>query len=426
LGQSTVKNLPNGIRFCYLPADKFKTITINVFIHQDLREELASQTALLPSLLERGTWKYPDSLSLRREMENLYGAELSTDVGKKGERHLMVISLELVRPDLLPEGDILRGGLNLLRSVLCEPLVENGGFPASYVEQEKEQLSKEIRGLINEKTTYSIERCVQEMCRGERFEVYKYGDLENLKKTDPAGLYTYYREVISSNPIDVYMVGPESVPGAGAMLEEVLDFPREEKPREIEETRVYVRKDREVLFKEEVLPVNQAKLVLGYRTNVDYSHPLYYPLLFFNGVLGGFPHSKLFQNVREKASLAYFVFSRLEKHKGIMIVTAGIDYQQYKRTLDLMQKQVKAVADGEITGTEMENTRRGLLNQLSVQKDSPSQLISFYLDSHMGGRDHTFEEVMQKLQQVTREEVVEVARRVELDTVYLLRGEKGE
>ncbi len=426
MGQLTVKQLPNRVRFCYLPTDKFKTITINTFVHQDLTGELASRTALLPPVLERGTSRFPDSLSLRREMENLYGAELSTDVGKKGERHLMVISLELVRPDLAPDDGVLRKGLNLLRSVLCEPLTEGEGFLPSFVDQEKAQLAKEIRSLINEKTSYSVERCLQEMCRGERFAVYKYGDLQSLEELDPRELYRYYREVISRNPVDVYMVGPENLDGADSLLEEVLDFPREEGTKSLQETEVYVEKNREVQFKEEVLPVNQAKLVMGYRTNIDYSHSLYYPLVFFNGILGGFPHSKLFQNVREKASLAYFVFSRLERHKGIMLLTAGIDYSQYKRTINLMQKQVKAIAEGDISDTEMENTRRGLINQLRVQKDSPGRLISFYLDAHIGGREHTFEEVAEKMSRVTKREVVEAARQVELDTVYLLRGEKGD
>ncbi len=426
MGPPIVKHLPGGVRFCHLPTDKFKTLTVNVYIHQDLSGELASKTALLPAVLERGTRSFPDRLSLRREMENLYGAELSTDVGKKGERHLIAFSLSMVRPDFFPGEDILRSGLGLLRNVLFEPLLEGEGFKRSYVEQEKVQLSREIRGLINDKNVYSMERCVQEMCRGERFAVFKYGDLENLQKVEPAELYRYYREITAVNPVDVYMVGPESNGRTAALLEEVLSFPREGKVKEMAPTEVYVPEKEEVNFKEEVLQVKQAKLVLGCRTNLDYSHSLYYPLLFFNGILGGFPHSKLFQKVREKAGLAYFVFSRLERHKGVMLVTAGIDYSQYQKALELIQQQFKAISGGEISDTEMENTRRGLLHQLKVQKDSPSQLVSFYLDSHVGGRDHTFEEVEEKINRVTREEVVEVARRVKPDTVYLLRGEKGE
>jgi len=420
------KELTNRVQFCHLPGDKFKTITINIYIHQDLSHELASRTALLPAVMERGTKRFPDTLSLRREMENLYGAEISTDIGKKGERHIIAISLELVRPDFFPQEALLHKGVDLLRNILCEPLVENGGFRDEYVKQEKKQLSREIRGLINDKLSYSLERCIQEMCRGERYQVFKYGNLDSLEQIDARGLYSYCQGLLQNNPIDVYMVGPGNISGSGSLMEELLDFPRNEKAQEITPADVYVDKNRDIQFKEEIIPVHQANLVLGYRTNVDYSHALYYPLLFFNGILGGFPHSKLFQNVREKSSLAYFVFSRLERHKGIMMAVAGIDYSRYQEALEIMKEQVEEIARGNITSTEMENTRRGLMHQLRVKEDSPSQLISFYLDAHVGGRNHSFEEVMEKILQVSREEVAEVAQKVKLDTVYLLRGKKGE
>ena len=422
----TVKNLNPRVRLCYLPGDKFKTLTINTYIHQNLTQDTASYTALLPAVLERGTRRFPDTLSLRREMEKLYGAEISAHVGKKGERHVMAISLEIVRPDLFPGEDLLHQGLTCLKSILHEPLLKNGGFHPAYVEQEKDQLTKEIRGLINDKIGYSVERCIREMCPGERYSVYKYGDPDRLQEIDPQGLYDYYEKLIHHNPVDIYLVGPEEISPREDLLEGMLEFPQGEAVKEITPTQVYLDQDREAQFKEETLPVHQAKLVMGYRTNVDFSHSLYYPLLFFNGIWGGFPHSKLFQNVREKAGLAYFVFSRLERHKGLMLAVAGIDYAQYRKTRELIQEQLEEIIQGNITDAEMENTRRGLLNQYRVQEDSPARLIGFYLDSHVGGRYHTLEEARENISRVTREEVAEVARRVKLDTVYLLRGEEHD
>ena len=152
----------------------------------------------------------------------------------------------------------------------------------------------------------------------------------------------------------------------------------------------------------------------------------YYPLAFYNGILGVFPHSKLFQNVREKASLAYFVFSRLERHKGIMIIAAGIDPAHYRKSMEIIQAQTEAIARGDITREEMENTRIGFINQLRAQADNPNSLVNFYLDADIGGRQHSLDEVIEKLEQVTPEEVVAAARKVKLDTVYFLHGEGRE
>ena len=173
------------------------------------------------------------------------------------------------------------------------------------------------------------------------------------------------------------------------------------------------------------MAVNQAKLVMGYRTNISYADPLYCALLLYNGILGGFPHSKLFLNVREKASLAYYVYSRLEKHKGLMMVAAGIESGDYEKARGIIEEQVADLAAGKISETEMENTRRGLINQLRIQDDNPYRMIAFHLDGAIGGRAYTVDELIRGIEAVSPEEVKAVAGKVRLDTVYLLRGRKG-
>lgn len=422
------RELPNGIRFFRAPVKKYKTVNVNVFIHQELTESLATKTALLPSVQERGFARYPDTISLRRELENLYGASLSTDVGKKGERHLIAYSLEVVAPAYLGEranGSVLMKGFNILKGLLSDPLLEDGGFKSAYVEQEKVQLANEIRGIINDKTVYSLERCVQEMCSKERFGINRLGKLADLEKIDPRGLFNYSQQLIRQNPMDIYVVGDLPDEMVESMIEEALTIPRESPIAGIPPTEVFGPPKGEVTVRIETLPVNQGKLVMGYRTNLEYRDPLYYALLLFNGILGTFPHSKLFQNVREKASLAYYVFSRLERHKGIMFIASGIEVENYQKALEIIQHQVDAMARGDITADEIENTRRGLISQLRVQEDNPNQLIAFYVDSDMGGRNHTLEEVINQIGKVTREEIVEAARKVKLDTIYFLRGEEG-
>ena len=425
-GKPIINELSNGIRFFWLPTDKFKTVTVKMYIHQELKKELASKTALLPSVLKRGTQRYPDSIRLQRELESLYGAELSTDVGKKGERHLVEISLDMVHPGYLEEKNYFRRGLDILKSLLSEPLVEEGGFRGAYVEQEKIQLEQEIKSLINNKTAYALERCIQEMCSQERYGIYKLGDTEELAPIEPQGLYNYSRELLGENPIDLYIVGLRDREEIEALVADTFSFSRKAMIRELPSTEVYRDNGREVITREELMSVNQAQLVLGYRTNITFDDDLYYPLAFYNGILGVFPHSKLFQNVREKASLAYFVFSRLERHKGIMIIAAGIDPAHYRKSMEIIQAQTEAIARGDITREEMENTRIGFINQLRAQADNPNSLVNFYLDADIGGRQHSFDEVIEKLERVTPEEVVAAARKVKLDTVYFLHGEGRE
>ena len=282
---------------------------------------------------------------------------------------------------------MLRRGLSIIGGIIGDPLVENGGFKEEYVVQEKEQLEKTIKGLINNKALYAVEKCVQSMCSGERFGVFKYGRLEDLARVTPASLWRYYREILSANPVELYVVGdldPEQVEGAAR---DTIIFSRGPQGDDLPETEVHVEPG-EIRFVQEKMPVSQAKLVMGYRTSIAYDDPLYFALLLYNGILGGFPF-KTFINVREKASLAYYAYSRLEKHKGLMIIAAGIEGADYEQARGIIEKQVAEMARGKISETELENSRRGLINQLRLQEDNPYQHINRHLDGEISGKRYS-------------------------------------
>lgn len=417
--------LPNGVRLTFIHTTKFKTISMALFIHQELAAGKATSTALLPAVLERGSRLYPDNLSLRRALEELYGAELSTDVHKKGERHLISCSLEMMHGKYVGEGEqMLRRGLAILGALIGDPLVVDGGFKESYVVQEKEQLADIIKGLINDKALYAVEKCLQSMCARERFGVFRYGSLDELEGIDPASLWRYYREILSANPVELYIVGDLEVQQVEEAAREAMRFHRGPQGESLPGTEVYFE-PAEVSFVEETMAVGQAKLVLGYRTNIAYSDPLYFPLVMYSGILGGFPHSKLFLNVREKASLAYYAFSRLERHKGLMLIAAGIEGGRYEQARQIIEQQVEDMARGRINEIELENTRRGLINQLRAGEDSPYQFINRQLDGEIGGKQYTTDEMIRAIAEVGPEEITAAAERVRLDTVYLLRGEEG-
>ena len=179
-------------------------------------------------------------------------------------------------------------------------------------------------------------------------------------------------------------------------------------------------------LKEEYLPVAQGKLTLGYRINTSYRDDDYVNMLFYNSVLGGFPHSKLFQNVREKASLAYYAFSRLEKHKGIQLIGSGIEAENYERALEIIKEQVEELKKGNITREEMEFTKRGLISQYSIIGDSPYSLVNFYLDGLISRREEDVDYFIGKIQDIKEDDVIEAARKVYLDTIYFLCPENGK
>ena len=416
------KTIPGGIDVYVIPTTKFKTVLVTVLLRQLLSKETASKTALLPSVMERGSKDYPTYRDLMIRLEELYGAGFSSDVLKMGEKQVLSFSFEVINDQYAPGKDLLRQATEVLHSVLHRPLLENGGFKREYVEQEKEQLAKEIKGLINDKVNYALERCIQEMCKEEPFGVYKYGSLDELDQITPETLYAYYSQLFAENPLDVYIVGAIEPELAFALAEELFARSNGQRRRNLPPDQVH-KIPGEVHYYKEKLPVNQGKLTLGYRTNTAYRDDDYVSLLFYNGVLGGFPHSKLFQNVREKASLAYYAFSRLEKHKGIQLIGSGIEMKNYERALEIITEQVELLKKGVVSRDEMENTRRGLINHFKLIADSPYNMLALSLDGLLGEKQVGLDYYLRRLEEIKVDDVVATAHKVYLDTVYFLCAE---
>lgn len=410
--------LDNGINIYIHSTDKFKTNTFCIFIHQNLRKETATKTALLPFVLKRGTRRFPTSRQLALYMENLYGADMGGDILKRGESQILQFFMETVNPRYVDGEDVITKGLEAFKELVLNPVTEDGGFLGSYVEQEKDVLRRNIESLYNDKFNYAIERCFQEMCRDEAFSIYKYGNVEDLKAIDRNNLYEYYRSCLEHCPIDFFVLGDVDERQISEKIAELFNFDR--KGEKLVKTS-YIKKDiKNEKVVEEKQDVSQGKLSMGFRTNTRYGDDDYYALLVYNGILGGGPHSKLFQNVREKASLAYYAFSKMEKTKGLMLVSCGIEFQNFDRAVNIIKEQLQDIKDGKISDYEFDSTIKSLTNYLKETADSPSMIINMYLDGIINGVRESTENMIKNIQGVTKKDVQKVAQKVILDTIFFL------
>jgi predicted Zn-dependent peptidase len=414
--------LDNGLSLYVQPSTKFKTVMLKVFWQQNL-DEHAAKNALLASILKRGTSANPTSTGLNRLMDELYGAEFDTGVTKKGEQQIQEFSLELVKDSLVGE-PVLERGLELLREILLEPFVENQGFSENYLEQEKEQLTQIIEGIVNDKVQYSIERCLQELGKGERFGLPRYGKVTDFVEITPQNLYSHYLERRQSVPIVMFVVGDVDPEKVYQSVNKIFSFSHSGNyqllPVEVKSNPTKVK---EIVERQEI---NQGKLTLGYRTNACYKDDSYPALVVYNGVLGAFAHSKLFQNVREKSSLAYYATSKLEKTKGILLIASGIEFSNCTQARKIIEEQVCQMAEGQITTLELDNTKKALIHQLRSSTDNFHLTIDLALDGLVNGRHREIDELIQQIQAVSIEDLVKVAEGIKLDTVYYLTNMEGE
>lgn len=402
--------------------NKFKSLTCKMFIQQDLQSETATSTALVPYLVRRGSQKFPSTLQIARELEYLYAADFSADVLKIGERQILEFYFQMVDSSLLPQGEEqLERGLRTFWDIATNPAGNKTSFVEEFFNQEKQGLRQELEGLVNEKRAYASQRAISLMCSEEPFGIYKYGDLETLKTIKNEEVYQHFTELWAHQPLDIFLVGTNLDVAAnlfGQLVEKRGQVPKLKLP-----TQKRVEKPQVI---KETTPINQAILIMGYRTNCSYLDEDYYALLVGNGILGGFPHSKLFVNVREKESLAYYVGSSVEGSKGLLLINAGINGENQEKTSEIIHEQLQLLVQGEISKNELEQTKQGLIGSMTSMYDHPAGVIDRNLIGIIHGEMRTIEQVCEAIRQVQKDDVVRVMSKIVLDTTYVLRSPAEE
>ncbi|OPH61992.1 zinc protease [Paenibacillus ferrarius] len=415
----------NHIRLHVLPTDRFKTFAISVYIGRPLEEATVTNTALTPFVLRRGTELRPETKQFREHLDDLYGAGFGFDIYKRGDYQIVQLRMDIINDRFVKSAQsLLQQGLDFVGETLTRPALENGHFRGKYVDAEKQTLQKRIESVINDKIRYAAERCIEEMCSDDPYRLHPLGKITDLDHINPEQLYEQYKQWLQTAPLDIYVVG-------NTTLSEVEDIVKRAFSIERKEDVAYVTSAPrgaagEVKTIVERLDVNQGKLNMGLRTNLSYRDEKYPVALMYNGVLGGYPHSKLFINVREKASLAYYASSRFDGHKGILTIQSGIEMANYEKAVDIIRKQLTAMEQGDINEIELSQTRAMISNQLREIQDSAFELISFDFNAILSGKERTVPGLIEAVEQVDVAAIAEAAKRVQLDTIYFLRDQKGE
>ncbi|MEN6316918.1 MAG: pitrilysin family protein [Clostridiaceae bacterium] len=409
----------SGIDVYRVNTDKFKTSSINFFFQDNLIRESVTMNALLPAVMRRGSEEYPKSKDISLQLEKLYGASFDCGVTKKGERHIIQFYTEFLSQQYIPDGtDSFTAAFEMLYGIITRPALVNGQFNEDYLVQEKEILRMLIESRVNDKMQYSVDRCLEEVCRDEPYGIYDYGYVEDLGAITREGLTGHYHEVLETYPLQVYLVGSITDRQADMVIGYLRRMPRKDiKALRNGFSKKQIAQARHVT---ETMNVTQGKLCLGFRTNVAPDSREYPALMVYNGILGGGIHSKLFQNVREKASLAYYSYSRLDKFKGLMVVSSGIELKDRDKALDIILKQLEEIKKGMISTQELEATLKTTETGMKSLGDSQMNIVDFYLSQTISGTNDDFNDVIEKVNKVKPEEVMRIASGITLDTVYFL------
>lgn len=413
-------NLYDNINLTLIPSKKFKTNLVSIYVQRVLDKNEVTKNALLPNMITNASNKYNSLRAISNKLEDLYGASLLADVSKRGERQVLNIKLVTTNEMYLDE-PIFNNAIEFLDEVINNPLIEDGGFKEEYLKLEKQNLTERIKAKINDKGRFALERCFEEMCKDEKFSISEYGYIEDIEKITAKDLYNHYKTILKTSPIDIVIEGEfdeekvvETIKSKFKFeRENLISIPREEYKKDIKEVKTIVDK----------MDITQGKLVMGYRTNTDFADAKnYYSLIVGCNILGGGPHSKMFINIREKESLCYYIYSSIEKYKGILFISSGIETQNYDKTTKLVKQQIESIIEGNISDEELENSKISLISTMRALTDSIGGLSDFKFAQDISKTNLSIEDIINYIEKVTKEEIVGVFKRLQLDTIYFLRN----
>lgn len=420
----TRKEIMPGVALTCLRSRKFKTACMSLSLLTQLERENASMNALIPFVLRRGTTQYPDMQAISRRLEELYGAAIEPVVRRVGEIQCIGFYASMAEDEFLPGGEgLLRETAQLMGQLLLSPVTRGGLFLPEYVDSERDKLCERIASLINDKRRYAMTRCIEEMCCYENYAVGRFGSVSDCEGINYKKLTRRYRTLLQTSPVEIFYCGrSDDVAVERALRDALAALPRGEVDYDIGTDVRMNAVEAEPRFAEEAMDVAQGVLSMGFRLGDAMDEANMAALYVFNGVFGSGTTSKLFANVRERLQLCYYAFSTLDVHKGIMLVTSGIEFDKFDQAKNEILTQLEEIKNGNITDAELDAAKAGVASALRAGMDGHGELESFFLSQTLLGLDNDPEELAELAESVTADEIVAIAKGIECDMVYFLTG----
>lgn len=407
------KILKSSYNLHLIKTDKFKTLFFKFVFRDDLIKEDVTIRNLLINMLDESTSKYNTNRLLNIRKEELY--DLSTNFRNRrvGNQILSELSFEMI-DTLYTEKSCLYETIDFIKEVIFNPLVT-----LEKLNLDKKLLYEDIKELDtipNVKALLSLKRT---MDSNNSFSIQTSGYLDDLEKITLDDIKTYYKKFINNSLIDIYVVGNIDFYEIEKLITENIKFNTIKKEKDSIYNN-YINKKKVIAIKEEDSNYKQSKLCIGLNIKNPSDTDIKYNAILYNMILGNSPESLLFNNVREKKSLAYDVTSSYFKNDNIIIITTGINKENYKLCIDAIKCEIKNIENGNFTSSHLENCKTLIKSILKESFDFQNTITEYYFGLSYLKLDN-IERQIENIDKVTKEDIIEFSKKVKIDSIYFLK-----
>ena len=412
--------ITKGVRLHFIQSEKFKTNKIRVRFSAPMSKETVAGRVLTASMLETVNAVYPTSQAFRERLANLYGADYSTSLSRRGLVHYLDINLSFVRDKFLSRKNVLTDAmLDFLKASLFSPLVSQDAFDESAFEIEKKNILNDLEAEIENHFYHAHRELDKLFYEEEDMQMPRVGTIELIQKETAASSFAAFQQMLQENQIDFFFIGDFN---EVAVREKIQSF--NFAPRQQELQLVYKQEYSNVLREGlEQKDVHQSIIELGYHFPIQYGESEHLPLVVLNALLGGFAHSKLFVNLREKEGLAYTISSNFDIFSGMMRIYAGIDRSNRTRTVALINRQIGDLKRGMFSQEELDQTKKMLKNSVLLAQDRQNTILErAYMSSVLGKKFLSLKAWLEALEQVRKDDIIKAAGLLKLQAIYFMEG----
>lgn len=403
--------------------ERFKTIKFRVILNQPVEKEEIVLRNMLLDVLTRSCMKYPSKKELVKQGQYLYGTSLYAKGYRIGKRQLINIYMTILNEKYTEIG-ILEKSLELLSEVIFNPKVEDNKIDADNYNFAYKQNQEMIKNLKDSKGKYAMIRMLENMDDNKEYTYNEYGYKADLEKQNSTLLYNYYNKVINTSKVDIYVIGNLD----NTNIEELIDKYMKFNNNSVNDDNPIIYHDdfrNEVKIVKEQDNNNQSNLVIGCKLNNLSNFEMNYVLTIYNIIFGGTADSKLFKNIREEHSLCYYVTSSINKLDNLMFIRSGINKNNFDKVIELIKENMELMNNGEFTDEDIDKAKQSYLSFVDEIKDNDDAIIETYIAHDILGID-LIDKRKEQVMKITKEDIINVSKKIKMDTIYLLEGDKNE
>ena len=409
----------SGVNLVVLPTTQFKTLHIAIdFVAPALTSNISARS-LLSYLMAVSTRQYPTQQEVAQKTIDLYGAQYQTDVYRFGQTHHVRVTLQLPAPDYIDDGnDLLVDAFNFLQEMIFDPLLDGQKFDRKVFVKEQQSLINELESIKDDKPRYAISQLRNITYDVPNLQSSSAGDIDLVKNLTPESLYTAYQNMISSDLVNIVVLGNVNESDVESIIKDWSIS-----PRRLPVLQPFYRqalRPATVEKKQYQRDINQAMLTLAMRLNVPPLDKQRFAAMVMNALLGGSPLSKLFMNVREKASLAYSIYSKWQYDTGFLLIAAGLDADKVVQAEKMIDEEILAIQNGDFEDKVVTSIKKSLINDYLSQQDSPNSQIETAFSRLLTGSETSESEWIKQVQAVTANDIRLVAKKLQIQSRFIL------